>query len=308
MAIVGLGVMGKRHARVLMAVPERFHLVGAYDPAVDCATPDGVALLGSEAEVLDRAEVVIVATPVEAHSATVARALAKGRHVLVEKPICPSAAEARSLASGARAEARLFVGHSERFNPVVRALARLVRSDPAVGIDLTRVGPTAARSPGVLLNLGVHDLDLARYLTRGDIDLRHVEGPEGAAHRREDLARVLFASTSGATGSIYVDRTTTIKRRTVRLTTARWVYEGDLAAHRLARTARSTGRRAEVPLVHEEPLRAQATALADALDGEPSGARELADGFDGARAVALAEEAAGRRTDEAEKLSLFGSP
>jgi hypothetical protein len=145
-------------------------------------------------------------------------------------------------------------------------------------------------------------------LTRGEIKLRHTEGPEGSSHCRDDLARVRFESASGAIGSIYVDRTAAIKRRTIRLTTARWVYEGDLAAHRLARTARSTGRRAEVPLVHEEPLRAQAVALADALDGEPSGARELADGYDGARAVALAEEAAGRRTDEAEKLSFVGSP
>lgn len=308
MAILGLGAMGRRHARVLLALPERFRLVGAYDPAPESAPPDDVAFFGSEAEAIARAEVVIVASPVEAHSATVADALAGGRHVLVEKPLCTDAVEARSLAANARSDARLFVGHSERFNPVIRALARLVRSDPAVGVDLTRVGPTAARAPGVLLNLGVHDFDLARYLTRGEIGLRHVEGPEQATRCRDDLARVLFESTSGATGSIHVDRTAAAKRRTIRLTTTRWVYEGDLAAHRLARTARATGRRAEVPLVHEEPLRAQAIALADALDGEPPGVRELADGFDGARAVALADEAARLRTDEAEKLSLLGSP
>jgi hypothetical protein len=111
-------------------------------------------------------------------------------------------------------------------------------------------------------------------------------------------------------GSIYVDRTAPVKRRTIRLTTARWIYEGDLAGQRLARTARATGRRSEVPLVQEEPLRAQSAALADALDADPGGAaaRELADGFDGARAVALAEEAAGRGPGEAEKLSLLGSP
>jgi predicted dehydrogenase len=300
--------MGRRHARVLMALPERFRLVGAYDPAADCAPPDGVAVLGSEAEAIARAEVVIVASPVDAHSAAVAGALATGRHVLVEKPMCSNAAEARSLAAGARADARLFVGHSERFNPVIRTLARLLRADPPAVIDLTRVGPTAARGPGVLLNLGVHDFDLARYLTRGEIKLRHIEGPEGSSHCRDDLARVRFESASGAIGSIYVDRTAAIKHRAIRLTTARWIYEGDLAAHRLARTARSTGSRADVPLVHEEPLRAQTIALADALDGELSSARELADGYDGARAVALAEEAAGRRTDEAEKLSFFGSP
>jgi hypothetical protein len=124
---------------------------------------------------------------------------------------------------------------------------------------------------------------------------------------------VLFDSTSnvgGASGSIYVDRTVTTKRRTVRVATARWVYEGDLVAHRLTRTARSTGRCSDVPLAHEEPLVAQAAALAAALDaGAASGAREIADGFDGARAVALAERAAGGPgADEAENLSLLGSP
>ena len=183
--------MGRRHARVLLSLGDRFHLVGAYDSAPGCVAPEGVALLPSEAEVIARADVVIVATPVEAHPATVADALAAGRHVLVEKPLCTSAAEARSLALRARADARLFVGHSERFNPVIRALARLVRADPAAGIELTRVGPTAVRSPGVLLNLGVHDLDLARYLGRTDIALRHVEGPTGAPLARRPGPRLL---------------------------------------------------------------------------------------------------------------------
>ena len=104
-----------------------------------------------------------------------------------------------------------------------------------------------------------------------------------------------------------------MKRRTIHLTTARWIYEGDLAGQRLARirpARRAAARRC--PSCKRSQLRAQSVALADALDADPAGAAasaSLADGFDGARAVALAEEAAGRaEPDEAEKLSLLGSP
>jgi hypothetical protein len=113
----------------------------------------------------------------------------------------------------------------------------------------------------------------------------------------EDLAHVLFSIDRGAVGHVYVDRTVPVRRRTIRMVTPRWVYEGDLLAQRLARTrvtfgatgGASGGARAEVPLPLEEPLAAQAKALADALDGGP--VREIATGTDGARAVALVESA-----------------
>jgi predicted dehydrogenase len=187
-----------------------------------------------------------------------------------------------------------------------------VRRDPALTIELTRVGPSGACGVGVLLNLGVHDFDLAAYLGGGDVSLRDAPGPSalrGARVPREDLAHVLFQTAAGATGSIYVDRTASTRRRTIRLATARWIYEGDLLAHRLTRSA--GGRCAEVPLVREEPLAAQAVALADALDAGPAArAREIAGGTDGARAVALAERAGAAACwpAEAENLSLRAGP
>jgi predicted dehydrogenase len=277
--------MGVRHARVFAALGDRFEIAGAYDVRDDALVPAYAPRLRSEDEAIARAEVVIVATPTGAHAGAVGRALAAGRHVLVEKPLCATAAEAKSLAAlSARGAARLFVGHSERFNPVVRVLVRLLRDDPALAIDLLRVGPSRPAEGGVLVNLGVHDLDLAAYLGKGPLTLRATLGGLG-----EDLAHVLFTTAGGAVGHLHVDRAAPAKRRSIALTTARWHYEGDLLAHRLARTARRTGVRADVPLPLDEPLAAQALALADALDGV--GAREIATGDDGAYAVALAEEA-----------------
>jgi len=286
--------MGLRHIRVFAALGDRFEMAGAYDVRPDAPLPDGTPRLRDEEEAIARADVVIVATPTRSHAGIVERALAAGRHVLVEKPLCSTAAEARALADVAGA-GQLFVGHSERFNPVVRVLARLLRDEPVLAVDFLRVGPPGRRgSPecGALVNLGVHDLDLAAYLGRSPVTIR------GAIGGGDDLAHVLFTTAAGAVGHLYVDRSAPAKRRSVTLATPRWLYEGNLLAHTLVRLVRSSraGRfdvsRTDVPLPLDEPLAAQALALADALDG--GGAREIATGDDGACAVALAEEASSR--------------
>jgi predicted dehydrogenase len=297
-ALIGLGTMGARHARVLSALPERFEIARVYDVDRAAPVPAGVQRCRSEAEALScegaRLDVAIVATPILTHAPIVSRALAAGLHVLVEKPLCATSAEARVLLEAQRRSgARLFVGHSERFNPVVRALAKLLRGERVLAIDLKRVGPSRPSECGVLLNLGVHDFDLAAYLGGGPLELR---GAVGGA----DLAQVVFETAEGAAGHVYVDRTAPERRRCIVVTTSRWIYEGDLLSHRLVRTARVSGQRSDVPLPLEEPLLAQARAVADALDG--AGSRELATGEDGAAAVALAELAT---AGVAEDLSLL---
>ena len=274
--------------------------MGAYELHGDAKRAPQVRLLKDEAEAVALADVVVIATPVEAHASAVRYALEAGRHVLVEKPLCATASEAKSLAAAAIPPVRLFVGHSERFNPVVRALGRLLRGERICSIDVHRAGPTRACGGGVLLNLGVHDFDLAAYLA-GRLTLRSSVGGE-------DFAHVLFETSSGTVGHLYLDRTAPHKSRAITVTTPRWTYEGDLLDPRLSRTARHTGVRTDVPLPLGEPLAAQALALADALDGAPS--REIATGADGAFSVELAETALAQCTSapSAENLSRIARP
>jgi predicted dehydrogenase len=298
--------MGLRHARVLASLPDRFELVGGYDPSDDALGPPHLPRLAGEAEAVACAELVVVASPTHAHAATLARALAAGRHVLVEKPMCATFAEAQAIAAAfGRGPARLFVGHSERFNPVVRALARLLRRERVLAIDLHRAGPSRAADCGVLVNLGVHDFDLAAYLAGGSVTIR-------AAVGGDDFAHVLFETSSRTVGHLYVDSTVHAKRRSIAIATPAWTYDGDLLAPRLLRTPRGVGaatghvNASEVPLPLEEPLLAQAIALADALDGAAH--REIATGAEGARSVELAEHAAAACASAAENLSLFARP
>lgn len=289
--LVGLGAMGCRHARVLRSLADRFDLVGGFDVRGDAVSAKNVVSLRSEAEAIARAEIVIIATPIETHGCVVSSALAARRHVLVEKPLCATAAEARSAVAASQQGGRLFVGHSERFNPVVRALARLIAREDVVAIDLRRVGQSKPSRHGVLLNLGVHDLDLVVYLA-GPARLRAAVGARRSETEGDDLAHVWLTTASGAVAHVHVDRSVPIKQRRITVKTRRWTYEGDLVAHRLVRVDPLDASRSEIPLTLDEPLVAQATALADALEGGE--AREIASGHDGASAVALAEEAAAR--------------
>jgi predicted dehydrogenase len=282
--------------RVFSQLSTRFEVVGVLD--VDARAAHAVseewhvARLTSERDALDRADAVIVATPIGAHAATVRRALAAGRHVLVEKPIAGSIQDARTLLALAESARRhLFVGHSERFNPVIRALARLVDPKDVLAIEIRRVGATASRAHehGALLNLGVHDLDLMAYLTRSPLALRHAMGGADAAG---DMAHVLVGTASGAAGHIYVDQRSATRQRTIALTTRARIFHGNLLTPSLVCTCRGTGLRESIALGSEEPLAMQALAFAAALDGEAT--PQIATGLDCARALLAAERAAAR--------------
>ncbi len=308
-AVVGVGEMGRRHVRVL-AEHDGFEIVGVVDASAAVATAVardfGVARLADEAEAIARAELVVVATPIAAHRAGVEAALDAGRHVLVEKPICATLADAERLVALARLRGvKLFVGHSERFNPVVRALSLRVPPACVHALELWREGPPrsvrrtdAHAGEGVLVNLGVHDIDLVALLGGGPATLRRAEGNDARA-------MLTLQSQAGAIARVRLDRNAPVRKRALTLTTADDVYEGDLLAPRLVVTPRKGGLSVEIPLDSCEPLLAQARAVHDALhDAANDTSAAVATGLDGARALAIAERAARLTTGAPEPAPL----
>lgn len=117
-----------------------------------------------------RPQAVIVAVPPEHHEKVARTCLESGCHVLLEKPLCPTAPEARRLARDFQGAGRiLFGGHSERFHPVFRALERELSGHPPRRLRCLRQGPAPQRiaQGGAVLDLAVHDLDLAQRLIPG---------------------------------------------------------------------------------------------------------------------------------------------
>jgi predicted dehydrogenase len=152
------------------------------------------------------------------------------------------------------------------------------------------------------VNLGVHDLDLAAYLTRSPLALTSATGQLGV-RGVEERANVLARTASGAAVHVLVDqRPPPLPRsRSLVVLTKAHAWHGDLLAPSLARVCRTTGVREDIPLDTCEPLLAQALAFAAAVgraassgtarEITPEAAPELATGEDGMRALVAAERA-----------------
>jgi UDP-N-acetylglucosamine 3-dehydrogenase len=286
--------MGRRHARIFASI-DSFELAAVFDPRRESASSVvadfGGAVVDDESSAIARADVVVIATPSAAHHDVALAAIDAGRHVLVEKPICERAIDARHLVdAAARAQTILAVGHSERFNPVICALKSCTKPAEIESIASRRVALTSqAREHGVLLNLGIHDLDLASYLTRSRVTLVRAEGSIG-----EHDARLFLRTASGAHVQLDVDRLARERERTIVVATRDAIFEGDLLAPSLTRVDRATGIRSTLALNLTEPLFLQATAFAEVIARGPSamaGSR-VATGDDGLRAVDIAFRAA----------------
>lgn len=174
---VGVGRMGRHHARVYTKLPGA-KLVGVVDSSADraaaIAEEYGGGAYTTERELIDAGvDAVTIAVPTTAHLRTAAPFLEAGIACLIEKPLAADAAEALKIKELAeRHKAVLMVGHIERFNPAIRAMkAATAKGDPIVPrfIEVHRVSPMTFRSVdiGVVMDMMIHDLDVVLWLMDG---------------------------------------------------------------------------------------------------------------------------------------------
>jgi len=232
--VIGVGVMGSNHARVLAGLPGT-ELVGIADP--DRKQADFVArTLGCKA-VADadalfdmKLDAVTIAAPTHLHRDLALAAIARGVHLLVEKPIASTVDEGREIIAAARrAGLVLMIGHVERFNPAVEAIKEAVRNEDILSIGITRVGPFPPRmsNVGVVIDLAVHDIDLIRWFT--DSDIIEVQPQlSSAVAEREDIALLQFRTASGVLAHINTNWLTPFKARNVTIATRGKYVMGDL--------------------------------------------------------------------------------
>jgi predicted dehydrogenase len=235
-AVIGGGAMGSRHLRKFTEIPG-VSIVGLVDP--DAATEPRAAAVGttrydSLAGLLAHTTVdaVCVATPTPTHHAIVRDAISEGIHVLVEKPIASTLAEADELIEMAeRARVVLAVGQVERHNPVVRELRRLI-ADGTVGtvssILARRVGGVPPREPvtDVIIDLAVHDIDVMAFLLDTPPSLLAAHGSRTFHRSRHDSAEILLR-VGAASGFIQANWVTPTKVRSLTVTGSHGVVEAN---------------------------------------------------------------------------------
>src|SRR5690242_4602073 len=273
--VVGVGVMGSNHARVLTGLPGT-ELVGIADP--DRKQADFVArTLGCEAvtdidALLDLGvDAVTIAAPTHLHRSLSLACIARGVHVLVEKPIASTVEEGHDIIAAARrAGVTLMVGHVERFNPAVEAIKDAIRNEDILSIGITRVGPFPPRmsNVGVVIDLAVHDIDLIRWFT--DSDIVEVQPQlSNAVAEREDIALLQFRTASGVLAHINTNWLTPFKARSVTVATRGKYVMGDLLTRQVTECfgfqPDGSYSMRHLPVGHDEPLRAELISFLKAV-------------------------------------------
>lgn len=168
--VIGVGTMGKHHARVFSQL-NGAELVGVSDlddeRAGAVADEYGCDVVRNVEDLLEEVDAVSVAVPTRYHHDTAAQALESGCHVLVEKPITGTVEDALDLKARAE-EAGLIVqvGHIERFNPVFDFLKSVIEEEGAYSLSIRRLGPFSDRvsRDSVAFDLMIHDLDIVMAL------------------------------------------------------------------------------------------------------------------------------------------------
>ena len=172
-AVIGVGHLGKHHARILSALPG-VSLAGVVDinreRAAQVASQYNTRAFATVDEI-GKLDLAVIAVPTRSHAAIALPLIESGVHTLVEKPVAQTVVEADSLIAAARRRGVvLAIGHSERFNPAVAA-ARPHIKDPRF-IEVHRLGTSPERSLDidVVLDLMIHDLDLILSVVQSEID------------------------------------------------------------------------------------------------------------------------------------------
>ena len=302
--VVGVGVMGSNHARVISELPG-VELTGIVD--IDRHQARNVSRsLGCRAfENLDAllecgVEATTIAAPTHLHHDLAITCIRRGIHVLIEKPIASTAEEGRSLIAAARrAGVTLMVGHVERFNPAVQAIKETLRGEEILSIAITRVGPFPPRmsNVGVVIDLAVHDIDLIRWFTDSEI-IEMQPQLSSAVAEREDIALLQFRTASGVLAHINTNWLTPFKARTAHVATRKKYVMGDLLTRQVTecfgfKPDGSYSMR-HLSVGYAEPLRTELQAFVDAVR---SGTTPAVSGEEGVASLDIAMRCLAGRAD-----------
>jgi len=219
-AVIGAGKMGGYHAKIYHDLPQA-ELVAVVDVsparAEELARPYAAKALTRIDELPDGIEAASVAVPTAHHLATAAALMQRGVAVLVEKPLAGNVDEARQLVEASkRLNCVLTVGHTERFNPVVRAIERLAIRPRF--IETSRISPFSFRSAdiGVVADMMIHDIDVVLHLVRSPWTRVDAVGVDVLV-RHEDVANARVEFASGVVANLTASRLALKTERKIRI-------------------------------------------------------------------------------------------
>ncbi|AKT50874.1 Gfo/Idh/MocA family protein [Arsenicicoccus sp. oral taxon 190] len=232
--LIGLGMMGRHHARVLGSL-EGVELVAVADPGGDVhGVAGGRPVLGTIEELLDqRLDYCMVAAPTGLHEEIGLQLAEAGVHCMVEKPLAHDTASAERLAA-AYTEKGLVgaVGHIERYNPALQqARARIEAGDlgDIYQVATRRQGPFPGRiaDVGVVKDLGTHDIDLTAWVTQQEYVSMSARTTTRSGRPHEDMVSAVGLLSKGTITSHLVNWLSPLKERTTVITGEKGAFVAD---------------------------------------------------------------------------------
>ncbi len=221
--MVGVGSLGKEHARIYseLARAGLVDFVGVCDVSSDLAQKIAqkfqVRTFATAAEAAEASDALSIVTPTNTHFEIARTLLARGKHVLVEKPMTDNSAEAEELIELAlQKHCVLQVGHIERFNPIFKYL-ETAASQPRF-IEIHRLSPFPGRSTdiGVVLDLMIHDLDVVLAFVKSPVVSVEAVGIP-VLSKSEDIANARLRFANGCVANLTVSRVSPEKMRKIRV-------------------------------------------------------------------------------------------
>jgi predicted dehydrogenase len=296
-AVIGVGYLGRHHARILSTLPgvELVAVVDTNRPrAEEMAAANRTRALTDYRDVIRQVDAVTIAVPTEQHRDVAIAFLAAGVPSLVEKPMARSLDEADAMIAAARqTSVPLAVGQTERFNPAVAA-ARPMLTDPRF-IEVHRLGTFPERSLDidVVFDLMIHDLDVVLSLVPSEVEAIDAVGVP-VLTGRVDIANARLRFANGCIANLTASRISRDRVRKIRFFQPAAYLSIDYAAQKVEmwRLVQTDGvppsiQGGELEVINEEPLKRE---LSDFVDAVVSRRPPAVTGEDGRRALALASQ------------------
>lgn len=221
-AVVGVGHLGRHHARILSELPD-VRLVAVVDRRAEQAVAVAERLKCSALTDVEQLDVdldaAVVAVPTTWHHAVAMQLLERRVHLLVEKPLAHTAAHADEIVQMAQAQGVILqVGHIERFNPAYEALRLVEQHRPLHLIQCVREVPYSFRSTdiGAVLDLMIHDIDLVLSITR-ELPVRVQAHTWSSFGGQEDVAVATLEFPCGTVAQCLASRISPHVRRELRI-------------------------------------------------------------------------------------------
>jgi predicted dehydrogenase len=275
--VVGVGSLGQHHARIYAEL-EGAELAGIYDVsperAKEIAEKHNTRAFGSLDELAGAVEALSLVVPTDKHHEIGLQLIDRGLHLLIEKPIAATTAEAEALVAQAQKKGVILqVGHIERFNPVMSFLEKT--SDKPRFIEAHRLAPYPPPREGlhprgtevsVVLDLMIHDLEIILHLVRSPVkEIRAVGVP--VLSPSEDIANVRLLFENGCVANVTASRISPEKMRKIRvfLADAYLSLDYQTQSGEIHRKTMKGITREDVPIDKAEPLASELAAFVDCV-------------------------------------------